>query len=146
MSDFFESIKAREKKEREELAKQAIQELLKLNWLKIRTNRGHKIFEEEIRDAVDEFIYDILSYEKEMKQCPKLEELIVNITRKQIEWSLPYGYQDIVAQSSHNEYIIAATSVEDLVNELNKFLEPVLDDIDYDELSKTYYKKLEVKE
>jgi hypothetical protein len=131
VNDYFEKIKADNKKERDDLAKQGLQELIKTDWMRVRFSE--KTTEDSIRRAVDEFFYDITAHEKEMSVCPKLEELIINIARKQLMDSIPYDYKDFVAQTDRDEYLHACTSIEDLIIELNSFMSDALDQFDYEE-------------
>ena len=132
MSDYFERRKQRIKAERIELAVLGLKELLQTEWMKIRLNT-EKTIEESIRHAVDSFIYDITAHDKEMKVCPKLEELLMNISREQIESNLPYNYDDFVGQTDKNEYLVSAASIEDISVEFGNFMQDALDDFDYEE-------------
>lgn len=139
MSDFFERIKQSEKAERVELAELGLKELLQTEWMKSRLNT-EKTVEESIRHAVDSLIYDITKHDKEMKVCPKLEELLINISRKQIESNLPYDYDDFVGQTDKNEYLISVASIEDISVEFGSFMEDALDDFDFEDFELTQSK------
>jgi hypothetical protein len=130
MSDYFKRMEILEKEQREELSNFSVRELYNLDWMKVRLKPNN--LETSLREGIDEFTYDILSHEKEMKQCPKLEELLVNIVRRKLRYQLPCSYTNIVEQSDHDEYLQVSISIEEIIISINSYLMDALDRLDFE--------------
>jgi len=144
MSDYFKIMKENNKKERQELAVQGLKELLKTDWMKERLFK-EKTLEDSIRWGVNEFLYDIHKHEEEMVECPKLEELLIIISREQLEGEIPTSYEDFVSQTDRDRYLHSCASLEDITVELGSFIEDALDDFDYEELELSLSKEVHIK-
>jgi hypothetical protein len=144
MSDYFKTMRENDKKERQELAVHGLKELLKTDWMKERLFK-EKTLEDSIRWGVNEFLYDIHKHEEEMIECPKLEELLINISREQLEGSIPSCYEDFVAQTDRDRYLHSCASLEEITVELGSYIEDALDDFDYEELELSLSKEVHIK-